>query len=420
MTVCWGVCLSACFDTLPRVWPGNPWVWAWRPPWVWAWRPPRCEPETPLWCGPGAPQAKLLNFPPGCGPGDPPRPDPLTSPLGVGLGTCKACWDTTPPGYLQGMLGYHPPCGQNSWHTLLKILSCPKLRLRAVKRTMDKLFSPWGDPGFLLGSPLPRTLVWGVTLLLFFFANCFLGITRVSFLCSVFGIENFYYFTDNSGMACTMLISAASMEWRKLGWLGGLSPFTFKFTCIVMLPLCDICKWTMENWISWIVKNTLSSYIQPVIFCEMRFWGTLHCGHYDQNLTAGVVYAAFQFAFEFEVISSAEWVPIITDGPQRKVMFSEASLILSTRRDEVCLRGEGVYLLLPTRGYLSGVLYLGVSVLGGLCQGVSVEGLFQIWLRLLSEINLRYDWDYSEIKSLPVIGQYQLGLNYFIPRFTNK
>ena len=26
-----------------------------------------------------------------------------------------------------------PPCGQNSWHALLKILPCPKLRLRAVK-----------------------------------------------------------------------------------------------------------------------------------------------------------------------------------------------------------------------------------------------------------------------------------------------
>ena len=31
-----------------------------------------------------------------CGPGTPPRPDPSTSPLGVGLETCKACWDTTP------------------------------------------------------------------------------------------------------------------------------------------------------------------------------------------------------------------------------------------------------------------------------------------------------------------------------------
>ena len=26
------------------------------------------------------------------------------------------------------------PCGQNSWHTLLKILPCPKLRLRAVTK----------------------------------------------------------------------------------------------------------------------------------------------------------------------------------------------------------------------------------------------------------------------------------------------
>ena len=34
---------------------------------------------------------------PQCGPGDPPpRPDPSTSPLGVGLETRKACWDTTP------------------------------------------------------------------------------------------------------------------------------------------------------------------------------------------------------------------------------------------------------------------------------------------------------------------------------------
>ena len=35
--------------------------------------------------------------PPGCGPGDPLRPDSSTSPLGVGLETCKACWDTTLP-----------------------------------------------------------------------------------------------------------------------------------------------------------------------------------------------------------------------------------------------------------------------------------------------------------------------------------
>ena len=50
----------------------TPWVWAWRTPWVWAWRPP--------WCGPGAPQARPLDFP-----------------LGVSLETYKAYWDTIPP-----------------------------------------------------------------------------------------------------------------------------------------------------------------------------------------------------------------------------------------------------------------------------------------------------------------------------------
>ena len=113
-----GVCLSACWDTPlgvgletplgvsletphPGCGPGDPppWVWAWRihpgvgletpqvrplnfPPWVWAWR---------------LPQARLLNLPSGCRPGDPPsRPDPSSFPLGVGLETCKACWDTQP------------------------------------------------------------------------------------------------------------------------------------------------------------------------------------------------------------------------------------------------------------------------------------------------------------------------------------
>ena len=41
----------------------------------------------------------------------------------VGHVTCKACWDTKPP---------LPHCEQNSWHTPMKILPCPKLRLRAV------------------------------------------------------------------------------------------------------------------------------------------------------------------------------------------------------------------------------------------------------------------------------------------------
>ena len=61
--------------------------------------------ETPPGCGPGDP--------PRHGPGDPHRPDPSSSPLdvdlktpqirplnfplGMGLETCKACLDTTPP-----------------------------------------------------------------------------------------------------------------------------------------------------------------------------------------------------------------------------------------------------------------------------------------------------------------------------------
>ena len=42
--------------------------------------------------------------------------------------------DQTPPG-----LGI-PPCEQNSWHTLVKILPCPKLRLRAVKKENIKKY----------------------------------------------------------------------------------------------------------------------------------------------------------------------------------------------------------------------------------------------------------------------------------------
>ena len=53
------------------------------------------------------------SLPPGCGPGDPSRPDPSTSPLGVGLETPLARPLNFPPwcgpGNLQGMLGYHPP-----------------------------------------------------------------------------------------------------------------------------------------------------------------------------------------------------------------------------------------------------------------------------------------------------------------------
>ena len=57
----------------PRPVPSSsPLVWTWRHPQVWAWRPPKVLAWRP-------PKARPLNFPPGCGPGDPPRPDPSTS-----------------------------------------------------------------------------------------------------------------------------------------------------------------------------------------------------------------------------------------------------------------------------------------------------------------------------------------------------
>ena len=81
----WAICLSACWDTpLPGCGPGDSQARPLNfPPWVWVWRPPCCK---ACWDT-----------------------------------TCNACWDTTPP-----------VCVQNSWHTLLKILPCPKLRLLAV------------------------------------------------------------------------------------------------------------------------------------------------------------------------------------------------------------------------------------------------------------------------------------------------
>ena len=51
--------------------------------------------ETPPVVGLETPPGQIPQLPPGCGPGDPP---------------CKACWDTIPPRYLQGMLGYHLQC----------------------------------------------------------------------------------------------------------------------------------------------------------------------------------------------------------------------------------------------------------------------------------------------------------------------
>ena len=105
----------------PRCGPGDP-------PQVCAWRPP--------WYGPGDPLSVCLETPLGVGLETPFRPDPSTSFLGVGLETCKACWDTNPPPSrparqagipptMHAGIPPPPPCGQNSWHTLLAILPCP-------------------------------------------------------------------------------------------------------------------------------------------------------------------------------------------------------------------------------------------------------------------------------------------------------
>ena len=65
-----------------------PQMWAGDPP-VWAWRPPVCGPGDTPRCGPGEPATpspvRAWSLP---------WPDPSSSPLGVGLETYKACWDT--------------------------------------------------------------------------------------------------------------------------------------------------------------------------------------------------------------------------------------------------------------------------------------------------------------------------------------
>ena len=71
--------------------------------------PPGVGLETPLGVGLETPQARLLNFPLGCGPGD------LQGMLGY---------------HLQCMLGYHPPV--NRITNMCKNITLPQLPLRAV------------------------------------------------------------------------------------------------------------------------------------------------------------------------------------------------------------------------------------------------------------------------------------------------
>ena len=58
----------------------------------------------------------------------------MSAPGGSAPGGCLL-----PGGWYPSMhWGRHPPRGQNSWHTLLKILPCPKLRLRAIIKSLIK------------------------------------------------------------------------------------------------------------------------------------------------------------------------------------------------------------------------------------------------------------------------------------------
>ena len=98
----------------------------------------------PLGCGSGDLPGQIpLNFSLGCGPGDPPWPDPPKLPpwvwawksarhAGIPPPRPAARHGEIPPAMHAGIPPPCPPREQNSWHTLVKILPCPKLRLRAV------------------------------------------------------------------------------------------------------------------------------------------------------------------------------------------------------------------------------------------------------------------------------------------------
>ena len=99
---CWGGLPQCMLGYTPGYTPGNP--------------PLGVDLETPPGVGLETPQVWAWRSPPWL--------DPSTSPLGVGLETCKACLDTPSgdllPGmlgyHLQCMLGYHPSCEQNHIH----------------------------------------------------------------------------------------------------------------------------------------------------------------------------------------------------------------------------------------------------------------------------------------------------------------
>ena len=88
-------------------------VYAGIPPQVWAGDPHGCGPGDPHpWvCCLDTLQARPLNFFPGCGSGDPPSHTPQAPPWVWAWKPARHA-GIHPPRDLQGMLGYHPPCGQ--------------------------------------------------------------------------------------------------------------------------------------------------------------------------------------------------------------------------------------------------------------------------------------------------------------------
>ena len=96
VAICWG-CLPQCMlgYTPQGLGLDTPPVWPWRPT---SWP----NPPTSTWCGSGDPPGQTSHSP-GYGPGDPPGQTPHSPQV----------W------------AWRPPCEQNPWHKLLKILPYP-------------------------------------------------------------------------------------------------------------------------------------------------------------------------------------------------------------------------------------------------------------------------------------------------------
>ena len=86
---------------------------------------------------------------------------PRSRPPGPASPGGQTPWEQTPltrhpPGGRHPPRSRHPSCGQNSWHTLLKILPCPILRLPEVMnnilslKTMLKVRLQRGSPKYII------------------------------------------------------------------------------------------------------------------------------------------------------------------------------------------------------------------------------------------------------------------------------